>query len=59
MKSHYPIIYNNTKSKKSTHKFFTNAKRRRITTDDYESIPHGWIINTIKQAIDGIHWHRF
>ena len=28
--------------------FFTNAKCRRITTDDYESIPHGWIINNIK-----------
>ena len=28
--------------------FFTNAKCRRVTTDDYESIPHGWIVNDIK-----------
>ena len=28
-------------NKKSTFKFFTNAKCRRITTDDNESIPHG------------------
>ena len=35
-------------TKKSTFKFFTNAKCRRITTDDYESIPHGWIINNIE-----------
>ena len=45
-------------TKKSTHKFFTNAKCCRTTTDDYKSIPYGWIINTFKQAIDGIHWHR-
>ena len=35
-------------TKKSTDKFFTNAKCRRITTNDYESIPHGWIIKNIK-----------
>ena len=34
--------------KKSTFKLFTNAKCRRITTDDYESIPHGWIVNNIE-----------
>ena len=35
-------------TKKSTFKFFTNVKRRRITTDYNESIPHGWIINNIQ-----------
>ena len=34
--------------KKSNYKFFTNATCRRITTNDYESIPNGWIINNIK-----------
>ena len=31
-----------------SNKFFANAKCRRITTDDNESIPHGWIIKNIK-----------
>ena len=43
---------------KSAENFFTNAKCRRITTDNYESIPHGWIINNINETIDGIHRHR-
>ena len=58
MKSHYPIIYKNTKLQKVKLQIFHKCKCRRITTDDYESIPHGWIINTIKQTIDGIHRHR-
>ena len=45
-------------TKKSTYKFFTNAKCRRITTDDYEPISNGWIINIIKQTIDGFHRYR-
>ena len=28
--------------------FSKNSKCRRIITDDYESIPHGWIINNIE-----------
>ena len=35
-------------NKKSTFKFFANAKCRRITTDDNESIPHGWIVKNIQ-----------
>ena len=54
-----PYYFSTTRNhEKSTHVIFTNAKCRRITTDDYEFIPHGWIIYTIKQAIDGVHWHR-
>ena len=34
---------------------FTNAKCRRLTSNDYESIPNGWIVNNIKQAINGIY----
>ena len=33
--------------KKSTYKFLTKAKCRRITTNDDESIPHGMIVNHI------------
>ena len=42
------------KSQKYTFKFFTNAKCRRITTDDYESIPHGWIINNTEETINAV-----
>ena len=35
-------------TKRSTCKLFTNAKYRRITPNDYESIPNGWITNNIK-----------
>ena len=35
-------------NKKSTFKFFSNAKCSRIITNDNESIPYGWIINNIK-----------
>ena len=45
-------------TKKSTFKFFTNAKCCRIITNDNESIPYGWIINNIKQTINGIHRNR-
>ena len=45
-------------TKKSIFKFFTNVKCRRITTDDYESIPYGWIINNNEQTIIGIHRKR-
>ena len=40
--------YQTRNNKKSTFKFFTIAKCRRITTDDNESIPHRWIINNIQ-----------
>ena len=35
-------------TQKSPDKFFTNSECRRITTNDNESIPNGWIINNIK-----------
>ena len=35
-------------TKNQLSKIFTNAKCRRITTNDNESIPFGWIINNIK-----------
>ena len=34
-------------TKKSTYKFLTKTKCRRITTNDDESIPHGRIVNNI------------
>ena len=44
----YYLQQHEIKKKKAAFKFFTNAKCRRITTDDNESIPYGWIINNIK-----------
>ena len=35
-------------TKKSNNKFFTDAKRRRVITNDDEPISHGRIINNIK-----------
>ena len=35
-------------TKNQLSKFFANAKCRRITTNDNESIPQGWIVNNIK-----------
>ena len=32
------LIYKNT-----TYKLFSNAKCRRVTSNDYETIPYGWI----------------
>ena len=29
-----------------------------ITTNDYEAIPYGWILNIFKLAINGIHRNR-
>ena len=61
MQNEIPLPYylQQHKITKSQLTIFSKVKCRRITTDDYESIPHDWIIKTNKQAIDGIHWHRY
>ena len=46
MQNEIPLPY--YLQQKSTYKFFTNAKSRRITTNYNESIPNGWIIKNIK-----------
>ena len=28
-----------------TYKYFSNTKCRRVTSNDYESLPHGWIFH--------------
>ena len=38
-------------NKKPTYKFFTIATCRRITTNDYESLPNGWIINNTNKPL--------
>ena len=60
MQNEIPLPYylQQHNSQKVNLQTFTNAKCRRITPNDYESIPNGWIINNIKQTIDGIHRYR-
>ena len=51
MQNEIPLPYysqQHEKNRNTINKFFSNATRRRIPTNDYESIPHGWIINNIK-----------
>ena len=48
MQSEIPLPYNLQQheiTKNQLSNFFANGKCRRITTDDNESLPHGWIIN--------------
>ena len=56
--SYQPTQITTRNNKKSTFKFFPNAKCSRIITNDNKSIPYGWIINNIKQTFNGIHRKR-
>ena len=51
--------------KKSTHKFHTNTKNSKMTTNDDESMPYEWIIHNInhlrklQEQIVNIQWKTF
>ena len=48
MQNEIPLPYYLQQQEITKNQLFANTKCRRITTDDNESIPHGWIINNIK-----------
>ena len=51
MHNEFPLPYflqQHEITKKTTYELFSNPKSGRIATNDYESIPYGWIIDTIK-----------